>query len=480
MSYKPTIGLEIHSELLTRTKMFCDCDNDPSEIKPNINVCPICLGHPGTLPKINKEAVDLVIKTGLALNCTINKFSKFDRKNYFYPDLPKAYQISQYDKPICLNGYLTLPSSGKKIRITRIHLEEDTGRLAHSADGNHSLVDFNRAGVPLMELVTEPDIANADEAVEFAREFQLILRYLEVSDADMEKGHMRVEVNISIAKEGEPLGTKVEIKNLNSFRAVFGSIECEVQRQEEELENGKKIPQETRGWDDIKQKTISQRLKEEAHDYRYFPEPDLPPMIFSDEYINKIKNSISELPEQKRIRFSSDYNLSNIQIELLISDKNFSDFFEKSVSELRELDINGNPEIIYNYLTSDVKGIESDKKINLNQSKLEPKYLAQVIYLLSSDKISSRVAKDVLAKSFDTGKSPEDIIKDEGLLQVSSENELETAVNEVIEKNEKVCYDYKNGKDNALQFLVGQIMAKTKGKANPKVVRELLIKLINK
>ncbi len=479
MSYKPTIGLEIHSELLTQTKMFCDCNNDPLEIKPNVNICPICLGHPGTLPKINKEAVDLVIKTGLALNCKINKFSKFDRKNYFYPDLPKAYQISQYDKPLCFDGYLILPSNGKKVRITRIHLEEDTGRLAHSVDGKHSLVDFNRAGVPLMELVTEPDIANADEAVEFAREFQLILRSLKASDADMEKGHMRVEVNISIAKEGKPLGTKVEIKNLNSFRAVFGSIGCEIQRQEEELEGGKKIAQETRGWDDVKQRTISQRLKEEAHDYRYFPEPDLPPMIFDDQYINEIKNSISELPEQKRKRFSSDYNLSDTQIELLISDVNFSDFFEKSVSELKELDIKGNPETIYNYLTSDIKGIESDKKINLNQSKLEPKHLAQIVYLLSSDKISSRVAKDVLAKSFETGESPDNIIKEEGLLQVSNENELELAIKEVIEKNDKVCDDYKNGKENALQFLVGQAMAKTRGKANPKVVKELLMKLLS-
>ena len=476
MDYKPTIGLEIHSELATQTKMFCDCQNDPLEISPNTNVCPICLGHPGTLPKINKGAVDFVIKTGLALNCEINRFSKFDRKNYFYPDLPKAYQISQYDKPLCVRGYLILPSSGKKIRITRIHLEEDTGRLAHAADGKHSLVDFNRAGVPLMELVTEPDISNAQEAVEFAQEFQLILRYLGVSDADMERGHMRVEVNISISKEGQPLGTKVEIKNLNSFKAVEGSIKFETERQEKDLDKEIKIIQETRGWDDSKQKTISQRSKEEAHDYRYFPEPDLPPMNFDDSYIQSIKNSIAELPYQRRIRFSSDYNLSPTQVEWLVRNQPLSDFFEESVSELKSIIPNGSPEMIFNYLSSDIRGIEADKGIVLAETKFTPVHLAQIVALLSEQKISSRVAKDVLLKSFETGLYPEDIVKNEGLAQVSDEKGLENVVAEVVEKNEKVCNDYKQGKENALQFLVGQVMAKTKGRANPEIARELIKK----
>lgn len=460
--------------------MFCDCNNDPSEINPNVNVCPICLGHPGTLPKINRGAVNAVIKTGLSLNCEINKFSKFDRKNYFYPDLPKAYQISQYDKPLCIGGYLVLPSNGKKIRITRIHLEEDTGRLAHAVDGEHSLVDFNRAGVPLMELVTEPDIANAEEAVEFAREFQLILRYLGVSDGDMEKGHMRVEVNISIAKEGDPYGTKVEIKNLNSFRAVAGSVKYEIERQEKELENEEKIKQETRGWDDAKQKTTSQRSKEEAHDYRYFPEPDLPPMVFSDGDVEAIKKSISELPNQRRIRYSQDYNLSPTQTELLVNSPDLSEFFEKAVSELKELNSDGNPETVYNYLSSDVKGIEADKGITLAQSKLLPEHLARLVLLLASGKISSRVAKDVLLNSFETGQNPEDTIKEGGLSQVSDENELEVVVQSIIDENQKVCYDYKNGKDNALQFLVGKAMSKTKGKANPEIVRQLFKKIIIK
>jgi aspartyl-tRNA(Asn)/glutamyl-tRNA(Gln) amidotransferase subunit B len=479
MAYKPTIGLEIHAELSTRTKMFCDCDNNPMEINPNTNVCPICLGHPGTLPKMNRGAVDSVIKTGLALDCQINRFSKFDRKNYFYPDLPKAYQISQYDKPLCVGGCLVLPSTGKKIRITRIHLEEDTGRLAHSADGQHSLVDFNRAGVPLMELVTEPDIASADEAVEFSREFQLILRYLGVSDGDMEKGHMRVEVNTSVSKEGEPLGTKVEIKNLNSFKSVADSIDYEIKRQSEEIEKGEKIIQETRGWDETKQKTISQRSKEEAHDYRYFPEPDLPPMVFDDDYINAIKAQISELPQQRRERFSSEYNLSDAQAELLIRNPEMSEFFERAVSELKSIDPNGNPEMVYNYLTSDIKGIESEKGITLTQSKLEPEHLAHLVLLLTADKISSRVAKDVLLKSFETGQDPEDAIKEGDLSQISDKNELESIIRDIIDKNEKVCYDYKNGKENALQFLVGQVMAKTKGKANPEITRQLFKKLLS-
>jgi len=479
MIYKPTIGLEIHAELATQTKMFCDCDNNPMEINPNTNVCPICLGHPGTLPKMNKGAVDSVIKTGLALNCQINRFSKFDRKNYFYPDLPKAYQISQYDKPLCVGGYLILPSTGKKIRITRIHLEEDAGRLVHSVDGKHSLVDFNRAGVPLMELVTEPDISSAQEAVEFAQEFQLILRYLGVSDGDMEKGHMRVEVNISVAGEGERLGTKVEIKNLNSFKSVADLIDYEIKRQSEEIEKGEKIVQETRGWDDAKQKTISQRSKEEAHDYRYFPEPDLPPMVFNDNYIGIIKSQISELPQQRRERFSSEYNLSDTQVELLIQNPELSEFFENAVSELKLIDPKGNPEMVYNYLASDIKGIEAEKGITLAQSKLEPAHLAYLVSQLTAGNISSRVAKDVLLQSVETGQDPEDVINQEGLSQISDENELKSVIRDIIDKNEKVCYDYKQGKENAMQFLIGQVMAKTKGKANPEITRQLFKKLLS-
>ena len=459
--------------------MFCDCLNNDEELTPNANVCPICLGHPGVLPKINSQAVDAVIKTGLALNCRINKFSKFDRKNYFYPDLPKGYQISQYDQPLCLEGFFVLPSGRKKIRIRRIHLEEDTAKLTHAIDGKGSLVDFNRAGVPLMELVTEPDLSSAEETVEFAEEFQLILRYLGVSDGDMEKGHLRVEVNISLQTEGadpkseNPLGTKVEIKNLNSFRAVSRSIEYEIKRQTEILESGKKVKQETRGWDGNREETFSQRSKEEAHDYRYFPEPDLPPLTFDDEYINKIKSEIAELPNQKRLRLSEEYNLPPAGVEILVRDINLADFFEEAVSELRSLDSERNVKILFDYLTTDVKGMEKERGTALSESGLKPLFLAQIVSFIQKGKISSRVAKDILFKSFDTGKSPEDILNEENLFQISDESEIEKAVDEIIDKNKEVCQDYREGKENALQFLIGKVMAKTQGKANPQAVRSI-------
>ena len=335
--FLPTIGLEIHIELKTKSKMFCSCLNDPLSLDdskgkgktPNVNVCPVCLAHPGVLPTINKEAVEAVLKVGLALSSEIPKFSKFDRKNYFYPDLPKGYQISQYDKPLCIGGEL------KGVKITRIHLEEDTARLLHMAKSEEqmesTLVDFNRAGVPLMELVTEPDIKSAEEALDFAKELQLILKYLGVSEADMEKGQMRVEVNISIRPNdsGDTLGTKVEIKNLNSFRAVGESIKYEIERQIELLEKGEKIVQETRGWDDVKKITVSQRTKEEAHDYRYFPEPDLPPLDLSKFDLGKLQFEIPELPAQKRARFMKEYGLNQKQVEVLVSDRFAGQFLKK-------------------------------------------------------------------------------------------------------------------------------------------------------
>ncbi|MFH1575831.1 MAG: Asp-tRNA(Asn)/Glu-tRNA(Gln) amidotransferase subunit GatB, partial [Candidatus Nealsonbacteria bacterium] len=344
MNYQPTIGLEIHVELRTKSKMFCSCLNNPDEKHPNINICPICLGHPGTLPVINEEAVKKVIKTGLALNSRIPEHSKFDRKNYFYPDLPKGYQISQYDAPICQGGWLevrppditilggrTSPNR-KKINITRVHLEEDTGRLIHPKGTEYSLVDFNRAGVPLMELVTEPDITSAKEAKAFAEELRLILRYLRVSHADMEKGEMRVEVNISL-KNGKELGTKVEIKNLNSFRSVEYGIDYEIARQGKLLDAGKKVVQETRGWDAAKEVTVSQRIKESAHDYRYFPEPDLPPLQFEAEDIKKIKGEIPELPQLRRERFKEEYGLGFEETEMFVQNKELGEYFEKVVSE---------------------------------------------------------------------------------------------------------------------------------------------------
>ncbi|MFA6494967.1 MAG: Asp-tRNA(Asn)/Glu-tRNA(Gln) amidotransferase subunit GatB [Candidatus Paceibacterota bacterium] len=473
--YIPTIGLEIHAELATRRKMFCDCLNDETELSPNVNVCPICLGHPGTLPVANERAIAYVVKTGSALNCRIGRFSKFDRKNYFYPDLPKAYQISQYDQPLCAEGFLTLPQSKKKIRITRIHLEEDTARLAHAADGKSSLVDFNRAGVPLMELVTEPDFHAAQDVVEFAREFQLILRYLGVSDGDMEKGHMRIEANISIARaDANTLGTKVEVKNLNSFRAVEGAIAYEIARQEAVYVDGGVIKQETRGWNEATQETYSQRSKEEAHDYRYFPEPDLPPLTFDDAYLDTIRAQITELPQARRERFSQEYNLSETQADLLVGDMTMADFFEKTVSELRALDEYGDAGMVYNYLVSDIQGVLSATGMALSETKLQPEHLAHIVVFLGQNKISSRVAKDVLKKSMDTGRDPEGVLIEENLFQVSDVGALDAVVQEIIDKNEKVCFDYKNGKEAALQFLVGQVMAKTRGAANPEIVRTVL------
>lgn len=474
MSYKPTVGLEIHVELATQTKMFCDCTNDPLEIEPNKNTCPICLGHPGTLPTANQAAIEAVLKTGLALNCTTNPHSKFDRKNYFYPDLPKAYQISQYDQPLCIGGYMLLPSTKKRIGITRIHLEEDTAKLSHAADGKHSLVDFNRAGVPLMELVTEPDFSSAEEVVEFAQELQLIVRYLGVSEADMERGNMRLEANISVAPQGsKELGTKVEVKNLNSFRSLGRAIEYEIERQLGVYEKGEGITQETRGWDEEKQKTFSQRSKESAHDYRYFPEPDLPPLSFSPEYVERLGAELPELPSQYRKRLSEEYNTAPHMAEIFVQEKTLGVFFEETISELRAIDEKASSELALNYITSDVKGLIIERGVALQDSKLTPSGLAYIIGAIQKGEISSRVAKDILARVFDTGVAPQELIHKEGLSQISDEKELGKIIDQIIDENSAVWYNYKEGKEAALQFLVGKVMGKTKGAANPAVVQKI-------
>lgn len=490
--YIPTIGLEIHAELKTRTKMFCDCLNDPDEKHPNFNVCPICLGHPGTLPVINEAAVKSILKVGMALNGDIPANSKFDRKNYFYPDLPKGYQISQYDLPLVFGGLL------KGVRLRRIHLEEDAGRLVHDPDGKHSLVDFNRAGVPLMELVTEPDIKTSEQAVEFAKELQLILRYLGISDADMENGQMRVEVNVSIQATTnnqqltiDKLGTKVEVKNINSFNAAHDAIEYEIKRQEEVLssgggsasggEKGEKVKQETRGWDDVKKITVSQRSKEEAHDYRYFPEPDLPPLDLSKFSLSDIKREIPELPQEKRVRFEKEYALKPEQVEVLINDRRTAQFFEESVSELKAEDSQNFPkerELLFNYLTSDLRGLIAEQGIGFNEIKVTPENFADLIELISHNKVSSRSAKDILRKMFDTGLDPHAILKQEGLEQVSDEGELAAVVKKIIDANPVAVSDFKKGKEAALQFLVGKAMGELRGKGNPQVLQKILRELI--
>ncbi|MFH1894934.1 MAG: Asp-tRNA(Asn)/Glu-tRNA(Gln) amidotransferase subunit GatB, partial [Patescibacteria group bacterium] len=461
MEYKPTIGLEIHIELNTRSKMFCGCANNPDERRPNVNVCPVCMGHPGTLPVINETAVRKTIKTGLALDCQIPENSKFDRKNYFYPDLPKGYQISQYDKPLCLGGFLEI--DGKKIRITRVHLEEDTGSLIHKDD--HSLVDFNRAGVPLMELVTEPDITSASQAKKFAEELHRILHYLNVSDADMEKGQMRVEVNISLSDKAGELGTKVEIKNLNSFRSVEKGVNFEIKRQAEALEKGGKIIQETRGWDDAKGITVPQREKEEAHDYRYFPEPDLPPLRFLQDDILKIKSEIPELPQHKRNRLKKEYELDGDTVEFFVKNKEFGEYFEKVISEfdpgLTHEKILSLIKLTSNYLASDLQGLLAGKLVNDANFLITAENFADFIDLIYDGKISSKIAKQVLAEMFATGADPSHIIEEKGLSQISDEGEIEKIIKEVISDNPKAIEDYKKGKENAFQFLIGQIMTKT-------------------
>ncbi len=482
MSYKPTIGLEIHSELKTNSKMFCSCSNDSEEKDPNTNVCPVCMGHPGTLPVINEEAVKDVIKTGLALDCEIPNYSKFDRKNYFYPDIPKGYQISQYDKPLCQKGFLSIDE--RKIKITRIHLEEDTGRLVHPKGEDYSLVDFNRAGVPLMELVTEPEIKTAIEAKKFAEELQLILKYLGVSSADMEKGQMRVEANISVSKDSN-LGTKVEIKNLNSFKAVERGIEYEIERQKELLENGEEVVQETRGWDENKSKTFSQRKKEDAHDYRYFPEPDLPSIKHTDSFIEEIRSEMSELPQQKRERFKKEYNLEEKEIEVLIRNKKLCDYFEEIVLEFKKESQKGDDfykliKLCVNYLTTDLLGLLGEVSLDSKKFLITPENFSKFIILIYKGDISSKIAKMVLVDMFKTGASPSNIIKEKGLAQISDASEIEKVIAEVIKNNEKVAEDYRNGKENVFQFLIGQIMAKTKGKANPQTVKERLKQYLTK
>ena len=480
MEYIPTIGLEVHIELRTKTKMFCSCLNDPDERHPNVNICPTCTGQPGSLPVINKEAVRKTIKTGLALNCKISEYSQFDRKNYFYPDLPKGYQISQFYYPLCKNGFLEI--EGKKIRIREIHLEEDTGSLIHEKD--YSLVNFNRAGLPLMELTTEPDINSAKEARHFAEELHLILHYLNVSDADMEKGQMRIEANVSLRKKKGVLGTKVEIKNLNSFRAVERAIEYEIKRQRELLEKGKKVIQETRGWNEAKGITVSQREKEFAQDYRYFPEPDLPPLRITPELINEIKAEIPELPQQKRERFAKEYNLDEKSVEIFVYNKDLGEYFEKVISELppnlAKDNLSKLIKLASNYIITDLQGLLKSASVSGEDFLIIPENFAQFITLIFEGKISSKIAKMVLEEMFKIGADPSHIIEEKGLVQITNEAEIEKIVKEVISKNQKAVEDFKKGKTNAFQFLIGQVMAITKGKANPEIVNKILKETLTK
>ncbi len=467
--YTPTIGLEIHAELKTRTKMFCDSPNDPDEKEPNVNVCPICMGHPGTLPTINKEAVKHVLKVGVAVGGEIADFTEFDRKNYFYPDLPKGYQISQYAYPLVKGGSL------HGIALTRVHLEEDTARSQHpstelgAGEARHSLVDFNRAGVPLMELVTEPVIHSAKEAGDFARELQLLLRYLGVSDADMEKGHMRLEANISVSNDPNKLGVKTEVKNINSFTFAEKAIDYEIKRQIAALEAGEEIVQETRGWNANKNETYSQRKKESSHDYRYFPEPDLPKLKISEipEFSKEnLKKEIGELPWEKREKYLA-LGLKTEDAEMFVTNTMYGDFFETVSAEV------GNDSkkllLAVNYIAADLAGIlKGSSEIPLNA-----KDFTELISMTDEGLISSRGAKDILKMMVEKGGNPKEIAEREGLLQQSDEGALAKIVEKIITENPTVVSDFKGGKEASLQFLVGQGMKESKGSANPTVLSRL-------
>lgn len=465
--YKATIGLEIHAELKTSSKMFCSCKNNPDEEKPNANVCPICMGHPGTLPVLNKEAIKHVIKIGRAVKGNIADFTEWDRKNYFYPDIPKGYQISQYKYPLVSGGNI----SG--IDLTRIHLEEDTAQSTHDIH-EKSLVNFNRAGVPLMELVTEPVIHDAETAVEFAKELQLLLRYLNAGEANLEKGEMRVEANISVSKT-EKFGTKTEVKNLNSFKAVEKAIAYEIERQINALENGEVVLQETRGWDENTGKTYSQRLKESSHDYRYFPEPDLPKLKISEipEFSKEsIETTLPELPWDKRNRFVKDYKMTEKEVAVFIESPEIAEYFERVVK--------GNNKIVklsINYILSDYLGLI--KKENKNLNSISTDNFSKLMIMIDEKKLSSRGAKDTLQIMLNDQSNPESIAEKNGFIQKNDESEIINIVTDIVNKNPSVVRDYKNGKEVALQFLVGQGMKLTKGSANPEILKQLLLKIIN-
>lgn len=470
--YITTVGLEIHAELKTKTKMFCDSKNDADEERPNVNVCPICMGHPGTLPVINKEAVKHVLKVGLALGGKLADFTEFDRKNYFYPDIPKGYQISQYKNPLISGGMLA------GVELTRIHLEEDTAKSTHDT-GAYSLVDFNRAGVPLMELVTEPVIHSAEQASRFAKELQLLLQYLGASGANMEKGEMRVEANISVAVEGGKRGTKVEVKNLNSFRAVERAIEFETKRHIELIEAGEKVVQETRGWDEKKEVTFSQRLKEDSHDYRYFPDPDLPKLKLSEvkEFNHALlKGELPELPWEKRERLKNSFGLKEEDVEIYVRGIEWGKYFESIIALLGK--DKKKSLLASNYIVSDLAGLTKNNPTPWAAGKPNAEDFAKLITMVSENQISSRGAKDLLKIMYEEGGDPEVIAKEKGLVQKSDEGELKAIAEKIIAANPSVVADFKGGKASSLQFFIGQGMKETKGAANPEVLKKLFTSLL--
>lgn len=480
MNYEPVIGLEVHVQLGTKTKLFCSCGLEFAA-EPNKNTCPVCLGLPGSLPVLNEEALRLGIKAGLALNCKIAERLKFDRKNYFYPDLPKAYQISQFDNPVNGKGELSFEykdAGGKMIHktvgITRAHLEEDAGKLLHEGIKDGSLVDYNRAGTPLLEIVSEPDLRSPEESYEYLNALKAILQYAGVSACDMEKGQLRCDANVSIRPVGtEKFGTRAEIKNLNSFKAVQKAIQYEIERQTKMLDAGEKVAQETRLWNDDKGQTFLMRSKEEAHDYRYFPEPDLVPFTISKETIAEIRATMPELPDARIKRYVKDFGLSEYDAIVLVQEKPLGQYFEEAIKE------KASPKLVSNWIQSELLALLKEKRLTIEQTPVKAKDLAGLVQLIENNTISGKIAKDVLPEMFTSGKSADTIVKEKGLVQVTDTKLIEEIADKVIAANEKSVADFRAGKQQALGFLVGQMMKLSQGKANPKLANEILIKKLS-
>ena len=485
MDYGTIIGLEVHAQLQTRSKMFCRCSADYADAPPNTHVCPVCLGMPGVLPAINQQAIEYTIMTALALNCAISEYTRFDRKNYPYPDLMKGYQISQSDAPIGHHGWLTIEANGekKRIGITNVHLEEDVAKLLHHTSPDreaYSLVDVNRSGVPLMEIVGEPDLRSPEEARQYLIKLRSILQYLGVSTANMEEGSFRCDANISIRSEGSPESmAKVEVKNMNSFKAVYRALEYEVKRQIKAAEEGRRLVQETRGWVEEKGKTVSQRSKEYAHDYRYFPEPDLPPLVLNQEWVEEIRSELPELPEARRERFVAEYGLSLYDANLLTSSRAMADYFENCMREKpHNMPLADSAKRTANWILGEVNRITNAYNTDIAdfEKKVQPKQLVGLWVAESKAVVNAATAKSVLGEMFETGKNADDIIAQQGLSQISDTAVIEAEVTVIINKNSAAVEDYKAGKEQALKFLVGQVMKATRGRANPQLVNELLKK----
>jgi aspartyl-tRNA(Asn)/glutamyl-tRNA(Gln) amidotransferase subunit B len=471
MTYKLTIGLEVHARIKTQSKLFCSCDNNTFQAEPNTHICPICTAQPGQLPQVNQEAIKKAILTGHALHADIPNFSKFDRKSYFYPDSPKGYQITQYDEPIVKNGYLEIldDSELKKFRINRIHIEDDAGKLIHGKSG--TLVDLNRAGSPLMEIVTEPDFHSIKEVSHFLREIQKVLRYIDTSDADMEKGMMRADVNISLSKN-ETLGNRVEIKNMNSFSAIEKAILYEQTRQAKLLDQGTRIDQETRGWDTQKEITVIQRSKEDAADYRYFPEPDIPPLQISDEEIQDIKKGLTEMPLEKYNRFQKEYKLSHDDAYILTETKDLADYYEEVVQQSKQ------PKKAANWILSELLKFLKEDHIDITETKMRPEHLAEIICMVEDSIISGKIGKEIFPEAYKTGKNPTVIVDEKGLKQNSNIEELEDVCKKVVQENQELVKQYLSGKDKLFGAFVGKVMKETQGQANPVLVNEILKTLL--